>query len=158
MPAVRRTPFIEWLWRVHRWAYRRSGGRLGGHLGAWPILLLTTTGRKTGRLHTIALHYLPHGDAAVLVASNAGEPRHPAWYLNLKARPEVVVERRGRRSEFLAREAEGEERRLLWERVASIDPVYAEYQQRTTRRIPIVVLEPHRATALNASPHEKEEP
>jgi deazaflavin-dependent oxidoreductase (nitroreductase family) len=72
--------------------YRRSGGRIGGRIGPWPILLLTTTGRKTGRAHTVALQYLSQGDAGVLIASNAGEPRHPAWYLNLKARPEAIVE------------------------------------------------------------------
>jgi deazaflavin-dependent oxidoreductase (nitroreductase family) len=142
MPAVRRNALIEWLWRLHRWLYRRSGGRIGGRIGPWPILLLTTTGRKTGRAHTVALQYLSQGDAGVLIASNAGEPRHPAWYLNLKAQPEGIVERQRHRVFVVAREAEGEERERLWERIVEIDRAYAVYQERTSRRIPVVVLEP----------------
>src|SRR3990170_6235850 len=105
MPAVRRTPFMELVWRFHRWAYQATGGRLGGRMMGMPVLLLTTTGRKSGVPRTNALMYLPEGRGCVVIASNAGERRHPGWWLNLQARPRATVQRGREVTPVVAREA-----------------------------------------------------
>jgi deazaflavin-dependent oxidoreductase (nitroreductase family) len=142
MAAVRKSKAVELFWRVHPHLYRWSGGRIGGRLQGLPVLLLTTTGRKSGTARTSALSYLPSGDAYVVVASFLGEPRHPAWLLNLRAMPDAEVQVGSRRVRVRAREAEGTERERLWSEVVAKNPDYAEYQSRTERRIPIVVLAP----------------
>src|SRR5262245_17045644 len=106
-----------------------------------PVLLLTTTGRKSGAARTKALTYLPRGDAFVVIASVLGEPRHPAWWLNLEAHPDATVEVGRERLQVRARKAEGEERETLWNAVVATMPDYEEYRHRTSRQIPIVVLE-----------------
>jgi len=145
MPAVRRTRLMETIWKAHRWAYEKSGGRIGGTMMGMPVLLLHTTGRKTGAPRTSPLMYLPHGEACVVIASNAGEPKHPAWWHNLQANPRAEVQRGRRRTPVVAREAQGDERAQLWAEVLRREKSYAEYEARTTRRIPVVVLEPVRA-------------
>jgi deazaflavin-dependent oxidoreductase (nitroreductase family) len=89
--AVRRTKFTEMVWRVHRFAYRVSGGRLGTAFNGMPVLLLTTTGRRSGEPRSVALTYFKDGDR-MAVGSNAGEDRHPAWWLNLREHPEATVQ------------------------------------------------------------------
>jgi deazaflavin-dependent oxidoreductase (nitroreductase family) len=142
MPAVRRTALMELFWRVHPFVYRATGGRVLGRVMGIPVLLLTTRGRKTGAARTKPLMYLPKGDAFIVAASYAGEPRHPAWWLNLKANPVASVQAGRRELEVRAREAEGEERERLWREIVAQDEGFAEYQRRTQRRIPVVVLEP----------------
>jgi deazaflavin-dependent oxidoreductase (nitroreductase family) len=88
------------------------------------------------------LTYLPKGRSAVVFASNAGEPRHPAWWLNLRADPHATVQRGGERFPVVAREADGAERQQLWDEIVRSYAGYAEYAERTTRQIPVVVLEP----------------
>jgi deazaflavin-dependent oxidoreductase (nitroreductase family) len=126
--------------RVNRLLYRASGGKLGGSLRGAPILLLTTTGRSTGKRRTVPLLYLQDGDDLVVVASYGGLPEHPSWYRNLEASPDVEVEigreREGRR----ARTATPEERARLWPKVVDMYPSYESYQRKTTREIPLVVL------------------
>ena len=130
------------LWRMHRWTYRASGGRLGGRLLGMPVLLLTTKGRRTGRPHTTALVYFPEGRNVVVIASSGGSSAHPAWWWNLRARQEAQIQiGRGVRR-VRSREAEGPERERLWARVVRAYRGYAAYQARTSRRIPVVVLEP----------------
>ena len=124
----------------HVWLYSRSGGRLGSMRGS--ILLLTTNGRKTGREWTVPLMGLDHGDGYLVAASAGGDPRHPAWYLNLQAHPEVAVERNGEQREMTARTATPEERPALWDRFLAASKGFAKYEQRTTREIPVVILEP----------------
>jgi len=142
MPAVKRTKLIEIFWKVHPWLYEKSGGRIGGKAMGMPVLLLTTKGRKSGLPRKRTLMYLPKGDACIVIASFAGEPRHPDWWLNLEADPACEV-RRGRQvSRMRAREAEGVEREELWKEAVEKEIGYAEYQTRTARRIPVVVLEP----------------
>jgi len=127
---------------MHRWTYRASGGRLGGRLLGMPVLLLTTKGRRTGRPHTTALLYFPEGRNVVVIASSGGSAAHPAWWWNLRAHPEARIQiGRGVRR-VRAREAEGPERERLWARVVRAYRGYAAYQARTSRRIPVVVLEP----------------
>jgi len=142
MPAVRRTKAMELFWKLHRFLYRVSGGRIGGRVVGMPVLMLTTTGRKSGVPRANVLTYLPKGRASVVFASNAGEPRHPAWWLNLAADPHATVQRGQEVTPVIAREAEGEERVRLWDEVVRTEAGYAVYAERTTRRIPVVVLEP----------------
>ena len=106
-----------------------------------PVLLLTTRGRRSGEARTIALQYLPLGDGFVVIASNAGEERHPAWWLNLLAQANASVSIRGSTSGVRAREALGDERASLLARFVEIDDAYAKYERRTSRRIPVVVLD-----------------
>ena len=105
------------------------------------ILLLTTTGRKTGQQSTTPLIYSLDGENPVIVASKGGAPEHPGWYLNLSKTPEVGVQIKGDRFRARARDAEGEERERLWRRLNEIWPHYDEYQAKTTRQIPVVVLD-----------------
>ena len=146
MPAVTKNRMIELFWRVHPVVYRLTGGRLLGRLDGVPVLLLVTRGRKSGATRTKPLLYLADGDSFVVAASYAGEPRHPAWWLNLRAHPNAQVQVGSRVVDVRAREAEGEERARLWRAIVAQDASFAEYERRTTRRIPVVVLEPvHRA-------------
>ncbi len=105
------------------------------------ILLLTTTGRKSGKEITMPLIFGEDGDSQVLVASRGGAPQHPGWYLNLEANPEVGVQVKGDIFRARARTAEGEERERLWKKMNEIWPHYDEYQTKTTRQIPVVVLD-----------------
>ena len=141
MPAVRLNTQLRIFWRVHRAFMRLTGGRFG-RVGALDALLLTTTGRKSGERRDVALNYLRDGDAFVVVASYTGEDRDPAWWRNLEAAPEGEVTASGEHMKVRAREVEGPERDRLWARFVEKDPAYAEYQQRTKRRLPVVVLEP----------------
>jgi deazaflavin-dependent oxidoreductase (nitroreductase family) len=134
---------ILWiLSRIHRAIYRVSGGKVGGRFGKAPVLLLTTTGRKSGRRRTQPLLYVRDGDRYVVIASKGGSPTHPLWYLNLQANPAAAVTI-GRASQPVqARDAEGEERERLWRAVTDLYSGYDKYAERTSRRIPVVVLSP----------------
>ena len=127
---------------LHRLLYRWTGGRIGGTFRGGPILLLTTRGRKTGQQRTWPLCYLVTGDELVLVASAGGAPRHPAWYLNLRANPCVSIQLGDRIRTMVARAAEGSERARLWERAVRQYPVCAAYQRKSGRQIPVVILRP----------------
>jgi deazaflavin-dependent oxidoreductase (nitroreductase family) len=124
------------------WLYRLSGGRMMGRIGAAPILLLTTTGRRSGRERTTPVLYLGDGDRLVIVASLAGAARHPAWFLNLEANPRVKLQVRSRRFAATARRATIEEKAQLWPRLVAMYPAYEDYQARTTRDIPVVIVTP----------------
>src|ERR1700690_3755944 len=122
--------------------YRLSGGKLGGSMGRNRILLLTTTGRKSGKIRTIPLGCFDHKDGYVIVASNAGQPTHPAWYLNLKSNPRVTVHVLDKVLSVTAEVLSGEARAQAWQRVITTAPSYANYVKRTTREIPVVLLRP----------------
>ncbi|MDP9321339.1 MAG: nitroreductase family deazaflavin-dependent oxidoreductase [Chloroflexota bacterium] len=122
--------------------YQLTGGRIGARLAGWEILLLTTRGRKSGEPRSVTLNFLRDGTAMVVIASNAGDDRDPLWWRNLKSNPDAEVRVGTKRSRVHAREAEATERELLWDKVVARDVSYAEYEQRTRRRIPVVVLEP----------------
>jgi deazaflavin-dependent oxidoreductase (nitroreductase family) len=128
--------------RLHRWLYQITGGGVGKRLVDNDMLLLTTTGRQTGRLHTVPLLYLRQGDTLVVIASFGGRDRHPAWYLNLVATPEVEVQVRNERFQARARIADPEERASWWPQAVAAYGDYAAYQTRTDRVIPVVLLEP----------------
>jgi len=124
------------------WLYRLSGGRVMGRMGGAPILLLTTTGRKSGRNRTVPLLYLTDAGNFVIVASLGGAPRHPAWFLNLEANPRVQLQVGKQQIACTARRANAEEKARLWPGLVAIYPQYADYQKRTTRDIPVVIVSP----------------
>jgi len=123
--------------------YVETGGEVGylWREGA-PILILTVTGRKSGREYSTPLIFGREGESLVIVGSQGGRPRHPDWYLNLVAEPEVGVQVKADRFRAHARTAVGEERERLWRQMNEIWPHYDEYQTKTERTIPVVVLEP----------------
>ena len=121
--------------------YVETDGAEGHEWQGTITLLLTTTGRKTGKKHTTPLIYQPYGDTYLVVASKGGAPRHPEWYLNLTANPEVEVQVLGDRFKARARTAKPEEKADMWKAMAATWPPYDEYQRKTDRDIPVVVLE-----------------
>jgi deazaflavin-dependent oxidoreductase (nitroreductase family) len=123
----------------HLWDSSERGGP-----GPVPTLLLTTTGRKSGRPLLLPLIYGKAPSGYAVVASKGGAPEHPAWYLNLRAHPEVEVQVKADRFTARARTATGAERAALWKQMAALFPPYEAYQRRTEREIPVVVLEPLR--------------
>ena len=126
-------------WHLHRLMYRLLGTRAAGA----ETLELRTVGRRTGTPRTTLLTYLEDGDRRVVVASNAGAERHPAWWLNLRANPRAEVVIDGRARPVAGREATGEERARLWSRIVAWKPAYADYERRADgRTVPVVVLEP----------------
>ena len=122
--------------------YRLSRGRVGGRVGRAPVLLLTTTGRKSGQQRTAPVLYMADGDRLVVIGSNAGNVRPPAWSLNLRANPEAEVEVRADKRQVRARVAEGEERADLWTRFNREYAGFDDYKARTSRDIAVFVLEP----------------
>jgi F420H(2)-dependent quinone reductase len=127
---------------LHRVLYRLTGGLVGGSFAGVPVLLLTTTGRKSGQQRTTPLLYLADGPDFVVVASNGGSDRHPSWWLNLQAQPDVEVQVRHDRLPVHGVRATPEEQRRLWPRLVQLYPDYATYRERTSREIPIVILRP----------------
>jgi proline iminopeptidase len=127
---------------AHVRRYQETGGEVG-HL--WregsTILLLTTTGRKSGEKRTVPLIYAEDGGHYVIVASKGGAPEHPGWYENLQKTPEVELQVKNEVFRARARTAAGEERERLWGKANQVWPHYVEYAQRTPREIPVVVLE-----------------
>jgi F420H(2)-dependent quinone reductase len=134
---------VQWMTGMNNAAYRLSGGRVAGHvLGNAPICLLTTTGRRSGRQRTVPLLYVPDGDDLVVVASHGGMGSHPAWYLNLLANPSATVQVGSTTRRVRARHATTAERRRLWPTLTAAYPHFDAYQERTSRRIPVMILSP----------------
>ena len=132
---------LAWITRLHRWLYVASGGRLGARASGLRFLLLHHVGRSSGRRFTTPLLYVEDGGRWLVVASNAGDRRHPAWWPNLRAHPDVQIQVGSERIEVRSRTAAGAERASLWSKLTAVYPPYAEYQRRTQREIPVVVLE-----------------
>lgn len=129
--------------RGHAALYRATGGLIGGKLpGLPPLLLLDHRGARSGRLRTTPLVYMPDGENLLIVGSKGGHPRNPGWLYNLRAHPDTEVQIGRRRLKVRAREAGPEERRRLWPRAAQYNPHWDRYRQRTSREIPLVLLEP----------------
>ena len=122
--------------------YVESDGAKGHEWQGITTLLLTTRGRKSGKLRRSALIYGRDGESYVIVGSTGGAPAHPSWYLNLVANPEVTVQVGAEKFTARARTASGSERQRLWSKMAAIFPNYDAYQAKTEREIPIVVLDP----------------
>jgi deazaflavin-dependent oxidoreductase (nitroreductase family) len=128
--------------KAHSSVYRASDGRVWGKMFGGPVLLLNTTGRKSGQRRTTPLLYARDGEDFVLIASNGGAPKHPAWYLNLMANPDATVEIGDREVRVRAEEAHQEEKARLWQKMVEIYSGYDGYQKKTEREIPLVVLHP----------------
>lgn len=136
-------PIIRLMTVANVWAYRLTGGRLGGtFLRGAPICLVTTTGKRSGEPRTVALLYLPDGDDVVLVASKGGMSKSPAWYHNMVANPEVTVQICAATRRMRARRASDAEKAALWPRLVAMYRDYDDYQARTTRNIPVMILSP----------------
>jgi F420H(2)-dependent quinone reductase len=127
--------------RVHAWLYRQTGGRIGHRAGRLSNLLLTTTGRRSGVARTVPLTYMADGDRFVLVASNGGADRDPAWWLNLRREPHATVQVGTETLAVVAHAADAAERARLWPELKAMNPFYAAYERITARDIPVVVLE-----------------
>ena len=125
----------------HVRVYRETGGERGYHWRGTTILLLTTTGRKSGEERTTPLIHRVDGDRWVVVASKGGSPEHPDWFQNLEKDPNAEIQVEGEVIPARASTAEGEERERLWKLMTEVWPDYDEYQSSTDRKIPVVVLE-----------------
>jgi len=122
--------------------YERTGGKEGGEFNGIPCVILTTTGRKTGKTRKTPLVRVPHGDGYLVIASMGGQPQHPVWYLNLSADPNVRLQDGPEARDYTARLAGDDEHAELWDVAVAAYPDYADYQERCERQIPVVVLDP----------------
>jgi deazaflavin-dependent oxidoreductase (nitroreductase family) len=120
--------------------FRAEGGNVGGYHASMQLLLLTTTGTRTGQRRAVPLTYVPDGDRYIVTAGNAGRDAHPAWYHNLAASPDVTVEVAAEVFEAVATIANDPERQALYELFAAVYPQAADYQAQTTRPIPVVII------------------
>jgi F420H(2)-dependent quinone reductase len=127
---------------MHQLIYRLTGGRLGGTMRGIPVLLLTTTGRRSGKQRTRPLMYLQDERNYVIVASNAGQNKPPAWWFNLRANPSAHIQVGSRKLPVTAEIATPEEHDRLWPRICNLNPFYAAYQERTQRTIDLIILRP----------------
>ena len=137
------SPIIRVMTLLNVWAYRLTGGRVGGtFLQGAPVCLVTVKGKRTGTLRTVALLYVTAGDDVVLVASKGGMSHHPAWYHNMIANPDVEVQIGSTTRRMRARRASSAEKVALWPRLIAMYRDYDDYQARTTREIPVMILSP----------------
>lgn len=127
---------------IHVFLYRLTGGRFGGQMRDFKVLLLTTTGRKSGQKRTTPLGYFDYDGGYVITASNAGLPRNPGWYYNLKSKPQVTVQVKDRVMTAVAEEAQSDLRNQLWGQLIEQAPSYGDYEKSTTREIPMIILRP----------------
>ncbi len=125
---------------LHRAIYRATGGRIGSRLGGLDMLLLTVTGRKSGEPRTVPLACFPDGDDRVVVASNNGQDTDPAWWLNLSANPVASVTLGKNSWPVVAELADPEQRARLWPLLKGLNPAYVNYEMKTRREIPVVIL------------------
>jgi deazaflavin-dependent oxidoreductase (nitroreductase family) len=136
-------PVLKAITGFHRAVFRASNGKLANRGSGMPVLMLTTTGRKSGRRRDTMLTSPMQEDGRImLVASNGGAPQHPDWFLNLRDHPDVEVTMDGTTQPMTAHVADPTERAALWPRIVAEHGNYGSYQQRTDRDIPVVVLEP----------------
>lgn len=130
------------FFKLHAALYRLSGGAFGGRVYGLPVLVLSHTGAGSRKPRQTALYYCEDAPNLAVIASKVGAPENPTWYTNLMANPNAEVQVGRQRRPVRARVADEAERARIWQRMASIYPEYNAYQQRTERRIPVVVLEP----------------
>jgi deazaflavin-dependent oxidoreductase (nitroreductase family) len=134
---------VKLMSRANVWVYRLTGGRLGGtFLRGAPVMLMTVTGRRSGTPRTVPLLFLRDGERLITVASKGGMSKHPLWFRNLESNPDVEVQIGAETQKMTARRANAEEKAAYWPRLGRLFPDYADYQARTSRDIPVVILSP----------------
>ena len=143
LKPVERTPGtdISLLGEKHVKVYQETNGEQGYLWNGVPILLLTTTGRKSGQPRTIPIIFTPYKNSFVIIASKGGSPEHPKWYLNIQDNPNVTVQVKAEVFKAAARTAQSPEREVIWSEALKSWPNFDVYQSRTTRQIPVVVIE-----------------
>lgn len=135
--------FMRWFTRLNVWVFKLSKGRLMKNFpGGYPICVVGTTGRKSGKRREIALIHLPWKDGILLVASQGGMETNPVWYYNIQAHPDIDVMVGGQHQQMVAHQASDEEKRELWPHLLSLYPDFDEYQARTERNIPVFICSP----------------
>jgi F420H(2)-dependent quinone reductase len=127
---------------VHGFFYRLTGGRFAGKVQGLRVVLLTTTGRKTGKLRTTPLGHFEHDGGYVIIGSNTGSDHHPGWFLNLKSNPNAMIQVGNNRLNVRAEIAGPDKRSQLWAQLIELAPGYAGYATKTNREIPVVILRP----------------
>jgi deazaflavin-dependent oxidoreductase (nitroreductase family) len=133
---------IKWFMGINAFLIRLTNGRIGGKLGTQTILLLETTGRKSGQPRLIPIAYFLHEGQYLIVASNWGKEKQAAWYLNLKKSPHAMLTVNGKKLPVESHEAEGDEYTRLWKFATERHPPYLDYQKMTSRKIPVMVFQP----------------
>ena len=133
---------LKLILKVMVFLYNVSGGRIGGKMGKAPVLLLTTTGRKTGKQRTLPLIYIMDGSAYVITASAGGADKHPGWFFNIRSNPQATIQVQDKHITVTAEIAGPEKKPELWARLVEVAPNFAGYQKRTSREIPMVILHP----------------
>lgn len=135
--------FIKWFSAANVWVFKKSRGRLWKNFpGGYPICIVGMTGAKSGAWREIPLIHLPHGENCYLVASKGGMEKHPVWYYNVKANPDVEILHGGVNRQMRARQLNDEEKAAAWPHLLSLYPDFDEYQARTDRNIPVFICEP----------------
>jgi deazaflavin-dependent oxidoreductase (nitroreductase family) len=134
--------FLKVALSVYIFLYRLTSGAIGGRMAGLQVLLLTTTGRKTGRSRTTPLGYFKQDDSFVVIASNGGAERNPGWFYNLKSNPQVTIQIGNKQQAATAEVADADKRAQLWAELVKMAPAYERYTTRTKREIPLVVLRP----------------
>lgn len=135
-------PFVTFFDNANRWLYTFTGGRAGGQLWRYPMLLLHTVGRKTGQTRTHTLLYVKDGPDLAICASNDGQAHYPGWYWNLRNQPRARVQVGRLTYDVMAEEVTGEEYERLWQRFLKATSLYADHRTRTERPFPILLLKP----------------
>ena len=125
--------------------YRRTGGSFGGKVQGLPVLLLTTTGRKTGKQFTTPVGFFEDQGNYIICASNAGADQHPGWFRNIQQDPHVEIEIKDQRMTATAEITSGAERQRLWTRLTELAPSYQNYTRKTARELPMIMLHPGRS-------------
>jgi F420H(2)-dependent quinone reductase len=133
---------LKFAMSIYVFLYRLTRGAIGGQMSGLKVLLLTTTGRKTGQPRTTPLGYFKQEGNFVLIASNGGADQNPAWFYNLKSNPRVAIQIGNTQMAVQAEQAGSEKREQLWSELVKMAPAYRQYTQRTKREIPMVILQP----------------
>lgn len=133
---------LQLILKVIVFLYNVSGGRIGGKVGNLPVLLLTTTGRKTGKQRTLPVGYIMDGSAYVITASAGGADKHPGWFFNIRSNPQAAIQVKDKPIKVTAEIAGPEKKPELWTRLVEVAPNFAGYQKHTSREIPMVILHP----------------
>jgi deazaflavin-dependent oxidoreductase (nitroreductase family) len=136
--------FFRFFMAIGTFLYRISNGKIGGRLPGLEVLLLTTTGRRTGKERTTPLGYFVDQDSYIIIGSNAGFDTHPAWFYNLKSQPHATIQVKDKQFVVNAEVAGPDKRLQLWEQLSELAPFYGNYARKTHREIPMVILRPVR--------------